>query len=367
MELCHLLEKLDQGKRLGLEEWVYLAETLPSDDLFSRADKVRRQHHSDSVVTYVVDRNINYTNVCDAVCTFCAFYRKPGSEDGYVLSHEEIFRKVEETIHLGGSGILLQGGLHPGLPLSYYEDLLQQLKRRYGIYLHCFSPPEIYYLAELYDISVEELLRRLQAAGLDSLPGGGAEILVDEVRRKVSTKCSGTQWLEVMRIAHQLGIPSTATMMYGIGEQVIHRFRHLQMIRDLQDETHGFVSFIPWTFQPDHTALGRKIPGRINGGSYLRWLALSRLALDNVPNIQVSWLTQGIEVGKQGLAGGANDLGSIMIEENVISAAGSHFQASEKILRESIIEAGFIPCKRNAGYQRLENPVHAPNRNQAAD
>ncbi|MFN8006230.1 MAG: cyclic dehypoxanthinyl futalosine synthase [Terriglobia bacterium] len=350
-------QRIREGQRLSSEEYLRLVEEAPIELLGELADDVRRRLHPDGLVTYVVDRNINYSNICTAVCTFCAFYRKPGSPEGYVLTFEEIFRKVEETLALGGSGILMQGGLHPDLPLEWYEDLLRELKQRYRIHLHCFSSPEIYAFTQLFGMSTEQVLTRLKAAGLDSIPGGGGEILVDEVRRKNTTKCNTEQWLEVMEVAHRLGLPTTATMMFGVGETLAHRLEHLERLYTLQQKTGGFVAFIPWTLQPDNTKIGRKIPDRRSAEEYLRWLAMARIYLDGIPNIQVSWLTQGIEVGGAGLHFGANDLGSIMIEENVITPAGAHHRATEDLLRETIIKEGFVPCKRKADYHRLEEPV----------
>jgi cyclic dehypoxanthinyl futalosine synthase len=351
--LTELLDRAARPESLIQEEWARLIGEAPTEELRARADRVRRELHPDNVVTYVVDRNINYTNVCFSVCNFCAFYRKPGSPEGYVLSYEEIFRKVEETLALGGSGILMQGGLHPDLPLDYYTGLLSELKRRYGIHLHCFSPTEIYGLSKVTGLSYEQVLRALKDAGLDSIPGGGGEILVDEFRKKRRTECTGREWLEVMEVAHGLGLPTTATMMIGMGETMTHRLQHLEMLRALQARTGGFVSFIPWTFQPDNTPLGRIIPDRLPPEEYLRWLALARLYLHQIPNLQVSWLTVGMEEGRRGLHFGANDLGSTMIEENVISQAGAHHEATEAMLRRVIVEEGFIPIKRKADYTRL--------------
>jgi len=322
-------------------------------DLLRLADRRRAELHPDGVVTYVVDRNINYTNVCSSICNFCAFYRSPGEEGGYVLSYDEIFRKVEETLELGGSGVLMQGGLHPDLPLEWYTTLLRALKDRYGIHLHCFSPTEILGLQEVSGLGAEQVLRELQAAGLDSMPGGGGEILVDAVRRKRRSKVDSREWLEIMEAAQRIGLPTTATMMFGHGETLAHRIEHLEKIRALQDRTGGFVSFILWNFQPDNTPLGRVVTERVEGPEYLRWLAISRLYLDNIPNLQVSWLTQGLEVGRRGLRAGANDLGSTMIEENVIRPAGAANEATEEVLRRTIIEAGFEPVERNAAYVRL--------------
>ena len=355
-------------RRLELAEWTALLDPardplaplvgIEDADLRQRADALRRQLHPDGIVTYVVDRNVNYSNVCTSICNFCAFYRAPGEEGGYVLSYDEIFEKVEETLALGGSGLLMQGGLHPDLPLSWYTDLLRQLKERYGIWLHCFSPTEIHGLREITGKSYRELLEKLMQAGLDSMPGGGGEILVDAVRDKRRSKVNSAEWLEVMEVAHDLDLPTTATMMFGHGETIEHRLEHLEKIRALQDRSlaagkSGFVSFIPWNFQPDNTPLGRVISERVEGPEYLRWLAIGRLYLDKIPNVQVSWLTQGLEVGKEGLHAGANDLGSSMIEENVIRPAGATHEATDVVLRRAIIEAGFTPLERNAAYHRI--------------
>ena len=357
--VMNLQDSLTRAEEERLSPLAYglLAEQASLVQLGETADRIRRRLHPDNVVTYVVDRNINYSNICSAVCTFCAFYRPPGSSEGYVLSHQQIFEKVEETLELGGSGILMQGGLHPDLPLEWYERLLSELKRRYRIHLHCFSPPEIHAFTRIFGIDTREVLLRLKAAGLDSIPGGGAEILVDEVRRKNTNKCNTQQWLEVMEVAHGLGLPSTATMMFGMGETLEHRIQHLERIYELQQRTGGFVAFIPWTLQPDNTKISRKVPDRESSEEYLRWLALARICLPNVPNIQVSWLTQGVEVGRQGLHYGANDMGSIMIEENVITPAGAHHRATEEILREAILAERFQPVKRRANYVRLEETV----------
>jgi cyclic dehypoxanthinyl futalosine synthase len=350
-----LAARIERGELLTDAEWLTAVTELPTEELLRLADDLRRRLHPDGVVTYVIDRNVNYSNVCSAVCTFCAFYRKPGSPEGYVLPNEEIFHRVEEMFALGGSGVLMQGGLHPDLPLDYYETLLSELKRRFpSIYLHCFSPPEIINLRDLTGLSTADVLARLKAAGLDSIPGGGAEILVDSFRKRRATKCTGVEWLEVMETAHGLGIPTTATMMFGMGERLEHRIEHLRMLKEVQSRTGGFIAFIPWTFQPDNTPLGRAYPDRVPADEYLRWFALSRLYLDNIPNVQVSWLTQGIDVGRRALRGGANDLGSIMIEENVISAAGANHKATEEMLRGAILAENFRPVKRNAGYHILE-------------
>ncbi|HSE99191.1 MAG TPA: cyclic dehypoxanthinyl futalosine synthase [Blastocatellia bacterium] len=353
-EAIDLLERIKTGERLTLAEWKVVEAHAPTEELGRLADSLRRLLHPDKIVTYVVDRNVNYSNVCVSVCSFCAFYRKPGSPEGYVHDYETIFRKVEEMIELGGSGVLMQGGLHPSLTLDYYTGLLKELKSRYGIHLHCFSPPEIDHLANITGLGVEGVLRELRDAGLDSIPGGGGEILVDEIRRKRRTHCNSEEWLNVMEVAHKMGIPTTATMMFGYGETLEHRLIHFERLRELQDRTPGFVSFIPWTLQPDNVPIGKVFPARIAGEEYLRWLAIGRLYLDNILNVQVSWLTQGLDIGRRGLHFGANDLGSTMIEENVISPAGANHKATEIMLRDAIIAEGFIPCKRKADYVRIE-------------
>jgi cyclic dehypoxanthinyl futalosine synthase len=349
----HLLDRVAAREHLAREEWARVITEAETENLRALADGLRQRLHPDDVVTYVVDRNINYSNVCFSVCNFCAFYRKPGAPDAYVLGYDEIYAKVEEMIALGGSGILMQGGLHPDLPLDYYTKLLSELKRRYGIHLHCFSPTEVYGMAKTFGMSYDAVLRELKDAGLDSLPGGGGEILVNDFRKKRRTECSGTEWLEVMEAAHNLKIPTTATMMIGMGETLEHRLRHLEMLRELQSRTGGFIAFIPWTFQPDNTPLGRIVPDRLPGEEYLRWLALSRLFLDNIRNVQVSWLTVGLKDGRRGLHFGANDIGSTMIEENVISKAGANHKATEEMLVNVIREEGFTPVKRKADYTRL--------------
>ncbi len=354
-----LLDLIANREHLAQSEWIRVINEAETEALRRLADRLRAELHPDDVVTYVVDRNINYSNVCFSVCNFCAFYRKPGHPEGYVLSYDEIFEKVEEMIGLGGSGVLMQGGLHPDLPLDWYTNLLRELKQRYGIHLHCFSPTEIYGMSKTFGMTYEQVLRELKDAGLDSIPGGGGEILVDEIRKKRRTECNGQQWLDVMETAHRLGLKTTATMMIGYGETIAQRIQHLEMLRQLQERSlkagkGSFVSFIPWSFQPDNTPLGKVIPDRMPGEEYLRWLALSRLYLNNIPNQQVSWLTVGLKDGRRGLHFGANDIGSTMIEENVISKAGANHQATEEMLVNVIIEEGFRPVKRKADYARLE-------------
>jgi cyclic dehypoxanthinyl futalosine synthase len=349
-----ILDRVLAGGRMTAEECALLLESQDIARLGVAADEVRRRKHPSGVVTYIIDRNVNYTNVCNVVCTFCAFYRRPGKPDTYVTTVEQICEKIDETIALGGTGVLMQGGLHPDFGLEWYEDLLRTLHARYPDFqLHCFSPPEIHNIHLISKLPYEEIMRRLKEAGLYSMPGGGGEILDDEVRRRVSTKCTTQEWLDVMRATHRVGLRSTATMMFGIGDRTEHRARHLQRIRDLQDETGGFTAFIPWTFQRENTALGRRIKEEPTGVDYLRVLAVSRLFLDNVEHIQSSWLTQGLRLGQVALRFGADDMGSIMIEENVVSAAGAHNTADERTLRHLIRAAGFTPQQRDILYRHV--------------
>ncbi len=349
-----ILDKTLGGERLSAEDCTTLLESYDVASIGAAADVIRKRRHPDNVVTYIIDRNINYTNVCNVVCTFCAFYRRPGAPDTYVQTIEQICEKINETIALGGTGVLMQGGLHPDFGLEWYEDLLRTLSARYpGFQLHCFSPPEIHNIHLISGLDYETIMQRLKDAGLYSLPGGGAEILDDEVRKRVATKCTTDEWLAVMRAVHKVGLRSSATMMFGIGDATEHRVRHLQRIRDLQDDTGGFFAFIPWTFQRENTALGRKIKVEPTGIDYLKMLSVARLFMDNIDNIQSSWLTQGLRLGQVGLRFGANDMGSIMIEENVVSAAGAHNRASEETLRYLISEAGFIPQQRDILYRHV--------------
>jgi cyclic dehypoxanthinyl futalosine synthase len=327
-----------------------------SDDLLGigqAADAARRRLHPEGVVTYIIDRNINYTNICTDYCSFCAFYRPPGSEEGYVLSREELLRKIEETVELGGTGVLMQGGHHPELKIEWYEGMLAAVRERFpGLQLHCFSAPEILNIAEVSGLEVRDTIARLHDAGLDSIPGGGAEILDDEVRRRISRlKCDTEEWLGVHRTAHLLGLRTTATMMFGCGETHAHRVRHLARIRRLQEETDGFTAFIPWMFQRANTALGKSVTQEATAVDYLKTLAISRLFLDNVRNVQASWLTPGLKLGQIALRFGGNDLGSILIEENVVSAAGCHNRTNEEELRRVIRDAGFRPVQRDSLYR----------------
>ena len=357
-EVQPILDKVLAGGRMSSEECTVLLESHDIARIGVAAHEARMRKNPTDVVTYIIDRNINYTNVCNVVCTFCAFYRRPGKPDTYVHSIDEICRRIDETIALGGTGVLMQGGLHPDFNIEWYEDLLRTLHAKYpGFQLHCFSPPEIHNIHLISGLNYVTIMQRLKDAGLNSMPGGGGEILDDEVRKRVSTKCTTQEWLDVMRAVHQVGLRSTATMMFGIGDKVEHRVRHLERIRDLQDETGGFTAFIPWTFQRENTALGRKITEEPTGIDYLKMLAVSRLYLDNVDHIQASWLTQGLKLGQPALRFGADDMGSIMIEENVVSAAGADNEANERDLRYQIREAGFVPQQRDILY----NYIHRDN------
>jgi cyclic dehypoxanthinyl futalosine synthase len=325
-------------------------------DLGLAADEVRNRHNDPAVATYNVDRNINYTNVCVYKCRFCAFYREPGAADGYLLPFEEIGRKVEETLALNGTGILMQGGVHPELPLSYYEDLLGYLSSKYpAIHLHAFSPPEVKFIARKEKMSFFEVIERLKAAGLQSIPGGGAEVLSDDIRRHVLAhpKCSSDEWIDVMRQAHRNELRTSATMMYGMGETVEARLEHFQRVRDLQDETGGFTAFISWTFQQEHTDLQREHIPAVFADEYLKTLAVSRLFIDNVQHFQTSWVTQGKKIGQAGLRFGADDVGSIMIEENVVASAGTAYRMSQEEMEHLIREAGYEPRQRTNLYERF--------------
>ena len=352
-----ILDKIQAGERLSAGEALELYTSVPIHVLGRLADDVRRRKHPDGIVTYIIDRNVNYTNVCVARCNFCAFYRQIGSSEGYVLGFEEIFRKIDETIAVGGVQVLLQGGHNPDLPLQWYEDLFRTTKARYPEFrLHALSPPEILHLARLERCDVPTVIERLMAAGLDSIPGGGAEILVDRVRRLLNcySKASADEWIDVMRHAHRAGLRTTATMMYGSVETVEERIEHLLRIRDLQDETGGFTAFIAWSYQPSHTELDGT---EATGVEYLRTLALARLVLDNVDNLQASWVTQGGKVGQLSLAYGANDMGSVMIEENVVRAAGAVFCMDEVEIVRNIENAGLIAKRRNMLYETLGDPI----------
>ncbi|MDR2054979.1 MAG: dehypoxanthine futalosine cyclase [Desulfovibrio sp.] len=338
-----------RGERLDRSVADILYRRASLHTLAALAHAARLRLHPEPVVTYVGDRNINYSNVCVCGCRFCAFFQPPESAAGYVLSRGEMARKIEETLRLGGTQILLQGGHHPDLPLEWYEDLLRWLRETWpSLHIHAFSPPEIFFWSKTFNITVKEILSRLKAAGLHSLPGGGAEILHNGVRARVSpNKCSADQWLFVMEEAHKLGLRSTATMMFGHEEEPAHRLDHLFAVRALQDRTHGFTAFIPWTFQPANTRIAR---GPLPAPAYLRLLALSRLVLDNVPNIQASWVTMGPQAAQLALFYGANDFGSLMIEENVVAAAGVYHRLTRDEIHKIIRAAGFNPVQRTMHY-----------------
>ena len=344
------------GARVSREQAYALYTGESALELGRLADAMRARKHPGREVTYIIDRNVNYTNVCVAQCNFCAFYRPVGSPDGYVLGFEEIFAKIDETIAVGGEQLLLQGGHNPDLPLEWYEDLFRGVKDRYPTFkLHALSPPEVVHLTRLSGQATEKVIERLIAAGLDSIPGGGAEILVDRVRRLLNcySKATSDEWLDVMRVAHRAGLRTTATMMYGSVDTLEERIEHLLRLRALQDETGGFTAFITWSYQPTHTELGGT---EATGVEYLKTLALARLVLDNFDNLQASWVTQGGKVGQLSLAFGANDMGSVMIEENVVRAAGAAYCMDEIEIARNIEDAGFVPKRRNMHYEVLGDP-----------
>jgi cyclic dehypoxanthinyl futalosine synthase len=357
MTLEALQQRIETGGRIAPDEARFLYREAPTYWLARMADHVRARKHASGVVTYIIDRNVNYTNVCVARCNFCAFYRPVGDAQGYVLGFDEIFHKIDETIAVGGGQLLLQGGHNPDLPLQWYEDLFRAVKQRYPEFkLHALSPPEVIHLSRLSQLSVRDVIDRLMAAGLDSIPGGGAEILVDRVRKLLNcyNKASADEWLDVMRHAHRAGLRTTATMMYGTVESMEERLEHLVRLRELQDETSGFTAFITWSYQPEHTERGGH---EATGLEYLRTLAMSRLVLDNFDNIQASWVTQGGKVGQLSLAFGANDMGSVMIEENVVRAAGASYCMDEVEIVRNVEDAGFVAKRRNMHYEILGDPI----------
>ncbi|WP_025676383.1 cyclic dehypoxanthinyl futalosine synthase [Paenibacillus polymyxa] len=352
----HILDKALCGERLNLEDTVALFESDEVEKIGHAANKVMNRMHPDPIKTFVIGRNINYTNVCDVYCRFCAFYRRPGSDEGYVLPDEVIFQKIKETQEVGGTEILMQGGVNPNLPFSYYTDLLKAIKERFpDITMHSFSPAEIHKMKEKSGLSMEETIRAIHEAGLDSLPGGGGEILDDRTRRKISRlKGSWRDWMDVMQTAHKVGMNTTATMVIGFGELMEERALHLLRVRDAQDEcienkynSEGFLAFIPWTFQPDNTNLKKE---RQTPEEYLKTVAISRLVLDNIKHIQSSWVTMGPEIGKKSLYYGCDDFGSTMIEENVVSAAGATYKVNIESILQLIRETGHIPAQRNTRY-----------------
>jgi len=322
------------------------------------ADALRRRLHPEGVVTYIIDRNINYTNFCTEYCTFCAFYRPlkgPRANEGYILDFETIYEKIAETVAMGGTGVLMQGGIHPDLKIDWFERLFRGIKQRFPqIWLHCLSASEVLAIAEYSGLSLRDTIARLRDAGLDSIPGGGAEILDDEVRFRIARlKCRTEDWVSVHRTAHQLGMRTTATMMFGVGETIGQRINHFETVRNLQEETGGFTAFIPWSFQPKHTALGGRGWDEATSVEYLKVLAISRLYLDNIENVQASWVTQGLKVLELGLHFGGNDVGSVMLEENVVKAAGTSNCTTEEELRRIIRDAGFKPVQRDTLYRTM--------------
>lgn len=352
--VAQILDDAIAGRRISAGD----AHTLLLEgdllELGMAAHEVRNRFNDPTVATYNIDRNINYTNVCVYKCRFCAFYRMPGDPEGYLLPFEEIGRKIEETLALNGTGILLQGGVHPDLPLSYYEDLLRYLRSNYpAVHVHAFSPPEVKFIAKKERMSFYDVIARLKEAGLMSIPGGGAEILSDSIRKDVLAypKASAEEWIDIMRQAHRNGLRTSATMMYGMGEPLTARVEHFQRVRDLQDETGGFTAFISWTFQHEHTDMP-DVP-ETYAEEYLRTLAVSRLFFDNIVHLQTSWVTQGKKIGQTALAFGADDMGSIMIEENVVSSAGTSYRMSQDEMEHLIVAAGYMPKQRTNLYERL--------------
>lgn len=348
-------ERILSGGRLNDDEFLQMHDKADLYQLGFLANAIRERLHPEKNVTYVVDRNINYTDICVSACKFCAFFKAPDDKEGYLLTKDELALKIKETQDLGGTQILLQGGLHPDLPLEYYEDMLRFMKET-GIHIHGFSPPEIYHFAEISKLPISKVISRLIAAGLGSIPGGGAEILTDRVRESTAPrKCSADQWIGVMEEAHKQGLRTTATMMFGHVETVQERLEHLRRLRESQDRTKGFTAFIPWPFQPDHTALVEQVDiEKTTGYGYLRMLALSRIYLDNFANVQASWVTQGPKIAQLSLYFGANDFGSTMIEENVVAAAGVSFRLSEDEIRRLVTDAGFTPKQRLMDYSLVD-------------
>ncbi len=357
-ETDRIADKVLARERITGSEALLLLRHERLTALGAMADLVRRHKHPTREVTYIIDRNINYTNTCNAFCNFCAFYRAPHHEEGYVQSVESIEEKIRETYNLGGNQILLQGGHNPELNIDYYEDLFRRLKTSFpDLWLHALSPPEINHIRRVSRIPLDEAVRRLHEAGLDSIPGGGAEILVDRVRKQLAkNKCSADEWLDVMEEAHRQGLRSTATMMFGHVESLADRVEHLQRIRDLQDRTGGFTAFICWTYQAENTELGGR---EVTSAEYLRTLAVSRIFLDNVDNIQASWVTQGPKLGAASLAFGVNDMGSTMIEENVVAAAGTVHRMNEPEIVAAVRDAGYEPRRRDMTYTHRYEPTHA--------
>ncbi len=364
MSILQIIDKVLSGTRINSDEAVCLLDPKNYQNaklaygseltlLGMMADKVCTTIHPEDYRTFIIDRNINYTNVCVAKCLFCAFYRNVEDKDSYVISKESLFKKIEETIELGGTQILMQGGMHPDLGLDFYIDFLKSIKNKFKIHIHAFSPPEIMHFSKLSGYSVHDTIMTLKDAGLDSIPGGGAEILDDRCRKNISPgKCTTDEWLFVMKEAHKLNMKTTATMMFGHIETVKERIAHLQRVRDLQDETGGFTAFIPWTFQPQNTDLDMVPTG---GYEYLKMVAISRIFLDNIKNIQASWVTQGSKIAQMAMRFGANDMGSTMIEENVVRSAGVCFRMDKPAIVNIVEDLGYKAKQRNLYYEIIDN------------
>jgi cyclic dehypoxanthinyl futalosine synthase len=351
-ETLEIIRKRLAGERLSIADGIRLLQDADLLSLGQGADSMRRQMHPEKIVSFVIDRNINYTNICSCQCKFCAFYCKPGDPQGYILSRDALHDKIKETLLVGGTQLLIQGGLHPDLDLEYFENLLRDIKANFAIHIHSFSPPEIWDLAYKSNLGIEEVIRRLRDAGLDSIPGGGAEILDNRVRQLISpNKISWEQWLAVMSEAHKLGMKTTATMMFGHVETFEERILHMVRVREVQDQTGGFTAFIPWSFAPSNTELGGE---GSTGVEYLRTLAVARLMLDNIPNIQASWVTQGAKMAQVALRFGANDFGSTMLEENVVRAAGVQTRVPLQEIIRCIEDAGYQAVQRNTHYEWLK-------------
>jgi cyclic dehypoxanthinyl futalosine synthase len=348
-----IADKVYAGERITSEDATRLFHHPNLIELAELADHVRNVKHPDKIVTYIIGRNVNYTNVCWVRCGFCNFYRIPGHEEGYVLSREQIFQKIQELVGVGGIELLMQGGLNPKLKIEWYEDLFRAIMEKFPtVILHALSPAEIIYIKKISKLSMEETLTRLKAAGLHSVPGGGAEILTDRVRGFISPyKDTAEEWLDCMRVAHKVGLRSSATMMYGSIDTIQDRVEHLEKLRNLQDETGGFTAFIAWNYQPDGTELGGT---RASAFDYMRTIAISRIFLDNFPNLQASWVTQGPKVGQLSLRYGVNDFGSTMMEENVVSAAGCVFTVPIEEIERLITDAGYTPRRRNTRYEFVD-------------
>jgi cyclic dehypoxanthinyl futalosine synthase len=356
MTVREILDSAREGERITDADAVTLLESKDLVAIGRAADELRARRTDPDRITFIIDRNLNYTNVCVTDCDFCAFYRRPGDRtEGYLLPKPVIFKKIEETLAIGGTGVLMQGGHHPDLGIDYYEDLFRSIKSRYPIHLHALSPPEIEHIARRSKLTIWDTLSRLRDAGLDSIPGGGGEVLVDRVRKIIAPKkTTANAWLGVMRHAHRLGMSTTATMMYGHVETLAERVEHMRRIRELQDETRGFRAFISWTFQPEGTRLAAKVSHYPTSFEYLLTQAVSRIYLDNVEHIQSSWVTQGMKVGQVALEFGADDLGSVMIEENVVSAAGTTHRASTDDFVRTIKALGKIPVQRDTLYREVK-------------